>query len=192
MAILPNPRHERFAQALASGKTADEAYADAGYARNRCNAARLKTNDNVGRRVAELQAGGAKAAELTVESICAELEEARRLAERQKQTGPMVNAIMGKAKVCGLLVEKQQHIGQYFISDAPMSAEQWEAEYCQPHPDHLMREADERCIATLKLEKTALEREVSELRQELAHRNAEPKLLPLTPEMIKKRLPLLS
>src|SRR5215469_9665281 len=106
MAILPNPRHERFAEALASGKTADEAYAEAGYARNRCNAARLKTNENIGTRVAELQAGGAERAEVTVETICAELDAARELAARQKQAGPMVNATMGKAKVCGLLVEK--------------------------------------------------------------------------------------
>jgi hypothetical protein len=189
MAILSNSRHERFAQALASGKSADEAYAEAGYARNRCNAARLKTKENIGQRVAELQASSAKAVEVTVESICAELDAARELAERQRQTGPMVNAIMGKAKVCGLLVEKQQVLGQYVISDEAMSPDQWETEFCRPDP---VQAANERCIATLKLEKAALQREVDELRQELARRNAEAKLFPATPEEIRRRLPLLS
>lgn len=53
--MLPNPRHERFAQALAAGKTADEAYQEAGYAENRGNATRLKANESVRARVAELQ-----------------------------------------------------------------------------------------------------------------------------------------
>ncbi len=54
MPVLPNPRHEAFAQALANGKTADEAYVDAGYAENRGNATRLKANESVRKRVAEI------------------------------------------------------------------------------------------------------------------------------------------
>ena len=42
MPTLRNPRHERFAQELATGKTADAAYVLAGYKENRSNAARLK------------------------------------------------------------------------------------------------------------------------------------------------------
>lgn len=53
---LKNARHERFAQELAKGATADAAYANAGFKRNRCNAARLKTNENVAARVEELKA----------------------------------------------------------------------------------------------------------------------------------------
>jgi phage terminase small subunit len=55
MPVLPNPRHEAFAQALAKGKTADEAYAQAGYSPNRGNATRLKANENIRKRVSELQ-----------------------------------------------------------------------------------------------------------------------------------------
>lgn len=73
MPILTNPRHERFAQALAAGKTADEAYQEAGYKANRHNASRLKTNEHVGARVAELQAIGAEKAGVTVAGIVAEL-----------------------------------------------------------------------------------------------------------------------
>ncbi len=65
MPILPNPRHEAFAQALAKGKTADEAYAQAGYAPNRKNAWRLKTNEDVRGRVADLTGNAADKAEWT-------------------------------------------------------------------------------------------------------------------------------
>ena len=55
MPVLPNQRHEAFAQALAKGKTADEAYTLAGFKPNRGNATRLKANDSIRKRVDELQ-----------------------------------------------------------------------------------------------------------------------------------------
>jgi phage terminase small subunit len=54
MPALKNARHERFAQELAKGKTSDEAYQLAGYAENRGNATRLKANERVVARLAEL------------------------------------------------------------------------------------------------------------------------------------------
>ena len=51
---LKNARHERFAQELAKGATADAAYAAAGYKPNRCNASRLKSKENIFDRVQEL------------------------------------------------------------------------------------------------------------------------------------------
>lgn len=54
MPILPNSRHEQFAQALAKGKTADEAYALAGFKPDRGNASRLQQKDSIRQRVAEL------------------------------------------------------------------------------------------------------------------------------------------
>jgi phage terminase small subunit len=54
MPILTNPRHERFAQALAQGKTADEAYVLAGYAANRGNSATLKKKQIIQNRLSEL------------------------------------------------------------------------------------------------------------------------------------------
>jgi phage terminase small subunit len=54
MAILPNGRHEKFAQALSRGLSADEAYQAAGFRPNRGNASRLKANESISRRVAEL------------------------------------------------------------------------------------------------------------------------------------------
>ena len=53
---LSNPRHELFAQVLAAGCSATEAYVKAGYRLNKGNAGRLKTNEHIRKRVEELQA----------------------------------------------------------------------------------------------------------------------------------------
>lgn len=73
MPILPNQRHESFAQALAKGKTADEAYAQAGYKSNRKNASRLKTNEDIRARVAELQKKSADRVEVSIARVVREL-----------------------------------------------------------------------------------------------------------------------
>jgi hypothetical protein len=112
MAALSNHKHELFAQGLAKGKTADEAYQLAGYKQSRPAASRLSTNVNVKARVAELQERGAIRAEVTIASILVELEEARELAKSIAQPGPMVSASMGKAKVRGLLVDRTELTGK--------------------------------------------------------------------------------
>ena len=108
MAALENHRHEIFAQELSKGKTADAAYVEAGYRENRHNASRLKTNEHVLRRVSELQERLAIKTEITVESLTKELEEARQVAVEIKQPGAAVAAVMGKAKLAGLIVEKRE------------------------------------------------------------------------------------
>jgi phage terminase small subunit len=47
MGTLANQRHERFAQALAEGKSATKAYTIAGYRQDRHHAARLATNGHI-------------------------------------------------------------------------------------------------------------------------------------------------
>ena len=74
MPTLRNPRHERFAQELVTGKTADAAYVLAGYRENRSNAARLNANQDVQKRLAEIQSLGAERAAITVETLIAEAE----------------------------------------------------------------------------------------------------------------------
>lgn len=73
MAVLKNPKHERFAQELAKGKTATEAYVLAGYKPNQPNAARLISIDMVKARVAEILGRAAEKAEITVERVLSEL-----------------------------------------------------------------------------------------------------------------------
>lgn len=73
MPILKNPRHEAFAQFLAKGQPASEAYVSAGYKESRPAASRLSTNVNVKKRVAELVARGADRTEITVARVLKEL-----------------------------------------------------------------------------------------------------------------------
>jgi phage terminase small subunit len=71
--VLLNPKHERFAQELAQGKTADEAYRLAGYKENRGNASTLKANQIILDRVAQLLERGASRVELTVQAVAENL-----------------------------------------------------------------------------------------------------------------------
>lgn len=65
-------------------------------------AVELTQNGKVAARVTELKSGLAKAHQVTVASLLAELEEARVVARRQKTASSMVQATMGKAKLVGL------------------------------------------------------------------------------------------
>jgi phage terminase small subunit len=65
MPILQNQRHEAFAQARAQGKSADEAYQQAGFRAHRGNAHRLSTNESIRRRVAEIVGRTSEKAEWT-------------------------------------------------------------------------------------------------------------------------------
>ena len=69
---LTNLRHERFAQALAQGKAANEAYALAGYKANDGNASRLKGNERISARVQEV-GRAAERAEVSLERTLREL-----------------------------------------------------------------------------------------------------------------------
>jgi phage terminase small subunit len=102
MPVLKNPKHERFAQELAKGETADEAYQLAGYSENRGNAVRLKANESVMKRVKELQSRAADKAVVTIQTLTQELEEARALALKEGQPSAAVSATLGKAKLHGI------------------------------------------------------------------------------------------
>jgi hypothetical protein len=108
MAILSNPRHEKFAELLAEGKTARESYVLCGYHDNRHNAARLKSSETVRRRVYELTQAAADAHKITIESICRELDEAVQVAKSKGQANPLVSAAGLRAKLGGLLIDKSQ------------------------------------------------------------------------------------
>lgn len=108
MATLKNPKHERFAQELAKGRTADEAYVEAGYRPNRGNAARMKANESIARRLGELQERGAMRVEFDLAAAARQLDEDRALAHEKGQAGAAVSATMAKAKLFGLVVEKAE------------------------------------------------------------------------------------
>lgn len=123
MPILPNPRHESFAQALAKGNSASEAYIAAGYKDSRSAASRLSTNVNIVARVAELQGEAAERAVLTVEDIARQLDEDRMFARENGAAAAAVSATMGKAKVLGLIVEKHDHTGSINLNVLPEDAD---------------------------------------------------------------------
>jgi hypothetical protein len=109
--MLRNSRHEKFAQELAAGQSAAEAYELAGYKPNYGNCIRLKGNERVANRVAELQRRGAARAEVTIASLVEELDEARVIALKLGQASAAVAAIMGKAKITGQIVDRAE-VGQ--------------------------------------------------------------------------------
>jgi phage terminase small subunit len=74
MPVLKNPRHETFAQEIAKGRTADEAYQTAGYSENRGNATRLNANESIRKRVEEILSKAADMAQVTVYEVVAELK----------------------------------------------------------------------------------------------------------------------
>ena len=107
MPALKNAKHERFAQLLAKGSTADDAYSEAGYTPDRKNAARLTTNDGVRTRLRELQERAAMKVEMTVADIVRQLAEDRDFARECGSAAAAVSASLGQAKVLGLVVERQ-------------------------------------------------------------------------------------
>lgn len=118
MPVLPNPRHERFAQELAKGKSATEAYETAGYRPNEGNAGRLNRNEQVRTRVAQLQGKASVRAEVTLESLMSEAEEARQLAMATKQPAAAVSALTAKGKLAGLWVEKRETLNKHVDPDS--------------------------------------------------------------------------
>ena len=74
MGILKNTKHEAFAQGIAKGMTLNAAYVEAGYKANRKNASRLKTNEDIKARVAELAHEAAKRAAKSLDDVIAEYE----------------------------------------------------------------------------------------------------------------------
>jgi hypothetical protein len=93
-------------QGLFEGLPASRAFEQAGYAPNDGNAIRLKGNEKVRARLAELQAQAAKSAKITIESICEELSEATAVAKSKGQAQAMVSASALRAKLAGLMIEK--------------------------------------------------------------------------------------
>ncbi len=69
-------------------------------------ACRLFKNPNIAIRVLELQEEHRERHNVTVDTITTELDEARDLAKEEKQPSAMTGAIMGKAKIHGLVADK--------------------------------------------------------------------------------------
>jgi hypothetical protein len=111
---LRNTRHEAFAKGLferpKTGMTLAQCYESAGYKTkghaSETMASRLSFAEHIQARVSELQDAVARKAVITIESLCAELDEANAVAKAHGQAGAMVSASTLRAKLAGLLREK--------------------------------------------------------------------------------------
>jgi phage terminase small subunit len=112
MPILRNPKHETFCRALASGKNATDAYAEAGYAANRACASRLRTNAEIVARVRELMEKQETKAIVTSAWLQDELrsiaEEARKADYGSAGLNVARNALMDIARLRGDIIERKE------------------------------------------------------------------------------------
>ena len=124
MGTLANPRHEKIARLVWAASAKDYrralAYLAAGY-RAKLDlsdpsksypadqaASRLAKNVKVKARIQEIATMAAKRHEISEDSLLEELEQARLAALENQQASAAVAATMGKAKLCGMLVERKE------------------------------------------------------------------------------------
>ena len=135
MPSLSNPRHERFAQELATGQSAARAYAVAGYRAGgnaaEVGASRLIRKAQVKARLAELQERAAIRTEITIERLTEMLLEDREVARSLGQMSAAISALEKIAKLHGLFRERAENRNvHYVVSPEPMTEEEWAAKFC--------------------------------------------------------------
>jgi len=119
MPVLKNPRQERFAQLLSSGKTATDAYVQAGYKPSHSNGAWLARKEDISSRVAELnreafereRAAAAVAAERTAvtrQSLIEMAQEIRQGAIADGQWAAAVAATKEIGVLAGIRIERSE------------------------------------------------------------------------------------
>lgn len=115
MARSLTPKQEKFAQVYIETGNASEAYRQAYNAGNmsanaiHVAANELMSNPKLSLRVNQLRAELKERHEVTVDSIVKELEQARAVSMAKDQGAAMVSASMGKAKLMGLITDRQLH-----------------------------------------------------------------------------------
>ncbi|HEY0120635.1 MAG TPA: terminase small subunit [Rhizobium sp.] len=112
MPVLKNARYEQFAQGLARGLSATEAYAQAGYKESRSAASRLSTNVNIKRRIEEINVRVAEKAEWSAADRIAAL---KRISDASEALDPRVSvsAIAEANKMSGSYPPtRQEHTGR--------------------------------------------------------------------------------
>ncbi|TGR55694.1 terminase small subunit [Mesorhizobium sp. M00.F.Ca.ET.151.01.1.1] len=107
------PKQQRFVQEYLQDHNGTQAAIRTGYSAKTAKqqGSRLLAEPRIQAAVKAGQQKVAKKAEVTVDSLMAELEQARKLALKEKLASAAVTATMGKGKLAGLLVEKHKHSG---------------------------------------------------------------------------------
>ena len=136
MGPLRNTRHEHFAQELAAGKSADEAYQISGYKPDRAHASRLAANGNIRGRVTELQNVAAEETGVTIDTLIREAADIQQKATDGRQYSAAIAALIAKAKLAGRWVERTEQNNanvNYAVSDQPMSEQEWVEKHVTEH-----------------------------------------------------------
>ena len=141
-------KQENFCTAYIETGNASEAYRRAYDAENmkpatvNRKAVELLDNGKITARLGQLRAGHAERHNVTVDTISDALDEDRMLAHRNGQAGAAVSASMGKAKLHGLITDKQEvKVGPSLLDmfnalEARETAQdEDEADPTQPDPD---------------------------------------------------------
>lgn len=112
-AVPLTSKQQRFVQEYVKDQNGTQAAIRTGYSEKTAKqqGSRLLADPRIKAAVRAGQKRVATRAAVTVESLMAELEQARALALREKQASAAVTATMGKGKLAGLLVEKHRHSG---------------------------------------------------------------------------------
>lgn len=135
-----NPQQEKFVRLLGTGSMTQQAAYEAAYGAGgkvaEVNAARLLSNARFRSRLAEIQAENAYAAQVTVGYISQELRNVYQLAVADRQYGAATQAMLGLAKLHGMLVDRSEIRAEIVNKptldpDAPqeMPLEDWAAKY---------------------------------------------------------------
>jgi phage terminase small subunit len=133
MPALQNARQERFCQLRLEGKTLEQAYAGAGYKPDKGAASRMAKKPDIQNRMQELHVKALGRTEVTVESMMEQFDEDRRFAIKLKNAGAAHAASVSKAKLFGLMTEKQSV--QVTHSYATMSEEELRFEIAAIHAE---------------------------------------------------------
>ena len=122
MSTLWNPRHERFAQEIAKGKTLEEAHRAAGFSGNRKTGSQLRQRPDISGRVTEILNGRDRAEERATEraiertaitraDVLEMLVEDRNLARARGQTAAAIRAAELLGKELGMFIRREE-VGQ--------------------------------------------------------------------------------
>ena len=115
-------KQQRFVAEYLVDQNATQAAIRAGYSKKTAGQVGFENlkKPEIAEAIAKRQAKVAKKVEVTVESLAAELEEARAIALEEKQSSAAVSATMGKAKLFGLGLERRHLSGQVtFLNVTP-------------------------------------------------------------------------
>jgi hypothetical protein len=136
MPVLKNPRHERFAQLVASGISANAAFSQVGY-KGPQNSPRLRNNELVAKRIEELQARNERKAEMAAMTrdelveILAEIVHATRTRLSIARPADGLKAAEMLAKMCGWNEPERVNVQSVEVKVDAALIEQLRAGYAQ-------------------------------------------------------------